>query len=50
MEAMEEELGVGAADGDRAVGGGILDVGAVYLEVEGAGASPRGGGADWRRP
>jgi hypothetical protein len=50
VEAMEEELYVGAADGDGAVAGGVLDVGVVYLEVEGAGASPRGGGADWRRP
>jgi hypothetical protein len=45
---MEEELRVGPADGDGAVAGGVLDVGVVYLEVEGAGASPRGGGADWR--
>jgi hypothetical protein len=44
---MEEELRVGLVDGDGAVAGGGLDVGAVYLEVEGAGASPRGGGADW---
>jgi hypothetical protein len=50
VEAMEEELYVGAADGDGAVAGGVLDVGVVYLEVEGAGASPRGRGADWRRP
>jgi hypothetical protein len=48
VEAMEEELRVGPADGDGAVAGGVLDVGAVYLEMEGAGASPRGGGADWR--
>jgi hypothetical protein len=45
---MEEELCVEPADGDGAVAGGIHDVGAVYLEVEGAGVSPRGGGADWR--
>jgi hypothetical protein len=48
VQAMEEELRVGPADGDEAVAGGVLDVGAVYLEVEGAGASPREGGADWR--
>jgi hypothetical protein len=48
VEAMEEELCVGPANGDGALAGGVLDVGAVYLEVEGAGVSPRGGGADWR--
>jgi hypothetical protein len=48
MEAMEEEIHVGLADGDGAGAGGILDVGVVYLEVEGPGASPREGGADWR--
>jgi hypothetical protein len=48
VEATEEELCVGPADGDGAVAGGVLDVGAMYREVEGAGASPRGGGADWR--
>jgi hypothetical protein len=45
---MEEELGVGLADGDGIVAGGALDVGVVYLEVVGAGASPRVGGADCR--
>jgi len=47
---MEEELRVGPADGDGAGAGagGVLDVGVVYLEVEGPGASPREGGADWR--
>jgi hypothetical protein len=48
VEAMEEELRVGPADGDGVVAGGVLNVGVVYLEVEGAGASPREGGADWR--
>ena len=34
MEAMEEELRVGPADGDGAGAGagGVLDVGVVYLE------------------
>jgi hypothetical protein len=45
---MEEELCVGPVDGDGARVGGVLDVGVVYLEVEGPGASPREGGADWR--
>jgi hypothetical protein len=36
VEAMEEELLVGPADGDGVGAGGVLDVGVVYLEVEGA--------------
>jgi hypothetical protein len=41
MEAMEDELCVILADGDGAGVGGVLDVGAVYLELGGASASPR---------
>jgi hypothetical protein len=40
VEAMEKELRVEPADGDGAVAGGVLDVGVVYLELRGAGASP----------
>jgi hypothetical protein len=45
---MEEELHVRPADDNATGAGGILDVGAVYLDAEGAGASPREGGANWR--
>jgi hypothetical protein len=44
---MEEELCLGTTDGDGAGAGGIRDVGVVFLEVEGTGASTREGGADW---
>jgi hypothetical protein len=37
---MEDELHVGPAYGDGVVAGGALDVGMVYLDVVGAGASP----------
>jgi hypothetical protein len=46
VEGMEDELLVRLADGDGVVAGGALDVGVVYLEVVGVGASPREGGAD----
>jgi hypothetical protein len=45
---MEDELCVGPADGDGVVARCVLDVGAMYLELEGAGSFPREGGADWR--
>jgi hypothetical protein len=48
VEALEDELCVGLADGDGAVAGGAHDAGVIYLEVVGAGAAPRVGGADCR--
>jgi hypothetical protein len=46
MKAMEDELCVGPADVDGPVAGGTLDMGVLYLELGGAGASPREGRAD----
>jgi hypothetical protein len=40
VEALEDELHVSPTDGDGAVEGGALDVGVLYLEVGGTGASP----------
>lgn len=49
VEAMEDELRGGPADGGGAAEGGARDACAVYLEVVDAGAVPRDGGADCRR-
>ena len=48
VEAMEDELRGGPADGVGVEAGGARDAGAVYLEVVGAGAVPRDCGADCR--
>ena len=45
---MEDELQGGPTDGSGAAAGGARDADAVYLEVVGAGAAPRDGGADCR--
>jgi hypothetical protein len=45
---MKDELCVGLADGDGVIAGGARGVSVVYLEVAGAVAAPRVGGADCR--
>ena len=45
---MEEELRGGPANGGGVAACGARDAGAVYLEVVGADAAPRDGGADCR--
>ena len=48
VEAIEDELRGGPADGSGVAAGGARDAGAVYLEVVGAGVAPRDGGTDCR--